>query len=78
MRPYFAWASATVFVIDSRSDVTSSTKASAPASLRAVNLLRLRPVARTRWPFFKALRAISLPKPLEAAVMNQTGEDILG
>jgi hypothetical protein len=37
----------------------------------------LRAVAMTVWPRFKASRAISCPKPPEAAVMNQTGEDIL-
>lgn len=39
----------------------------------------LRAEAMTLWPLERASRAMYLPKPLEAAVMNQTGVwDILG
>ena len=61
------------FLISSRGDVTSRATVSAPASARSAILEVLRALAMTLWPRDRASRAMYLPKPDEAAVMNQTG-----
>jgi len=45
----------------------------APLLLRSSSLEELRAVAMTLKPLASASRAMPLPKPLEAAVMSQTG-----
>ena len=50
----------------------------APLLSRSCSLEELRAVATTVKPRLRASRAMPLPKPLEAAVMNQTGGDMLG
>lgn len=56
-----------------RSWVTSRSAVMAPLSFSSDNLEELRAVATTVKPLARASRAMPLPKPLEAAVMSQTG-----
>lgn len=53
--------------------MTSRATVSAPASARSAILEVLRALAMTLWPRDRASSAMYLPKPDEAAVMNQTG-----
>ena len=77
-RPVRACRAATVEVRVSRSCVTSKSAVMAPLLSRSCSLEELRAVAMTVKPRFRASSAMPLPKPLEAAVMNQTGGDMLG
>jgi len=73
MYPYLSFASFATFWSSGKGDVTSRTRVSAPCAFTSWMRERLRALAMTLCPRARASRAMDLPKPLEAAVMNHTG-----